>query len=394
MGWKFWEFLRPKNGVTSTKEIPCRELFEAAQEYQIRELCFWICVEMIANALGRCEFRTFRGGKEIFERDYYLLNYEPNQNQNSTAFMHKLVSKLYRENEALVISVKKPDGYDSLMIADSWEPPREYAFKQNEYAGVVVGETQFYKTFLEEEVLHLKLNQKNIKPVVDRLCDSYSRLISSAAKSYQWNHGQHWKVHVDQLAQGGDGWAAKYQEMISEQFKPFLNSDGAILPEFDGYRYENAGGDGSGDTRDIKNLMEDIFDFTARGFLIPVVLVNGKVEATEDANVRLLSNCVDPLCDQLQEEIVRKRYGYDEWKRGNYLRIDSSSIIHFDLFANAANVEKLIGTGAFTINDVRRAAGQAAIMEPWADQSFMTKNIAPIEDVADPLGDGEEGGIE
>ena len=75
---------------------------------------------------------------------------------------------------------------------------------------------------------------------------------------------------------------------------------------------------------------------------------------------------------------VRKRYGFDEWQKGNYLRIDSSSIIHFDLFENAANVEKLIGTGAFTINDVRRAAGQAEIDEPGGRQSFMTKNIASI----------------
>ena len=59
--------------------------------------------------------------------------------------------------------------------------------------------------------------------------------------------------------------------------------------------------------------------------------------------------------------------------------------MHFDLFANAANVEKLIGTGAFTINDVRRAAGQEEINEPWARQSFMTKNIAPISNVVNPI---------
>lgn len=107
-------------------------------------------------------------------------------------------------------------------------------------------------------------------------------------------------------------------------------------------------------------------------------MVKGTVEGTADANHRFLTYCIDPLCDQLQEEINRKRYGYEEWKHGNYLRVDSSSIIHFDIFENAANVEKLIGSGAFTINDVRRAAGQSAIPEPWADEHFMTLNISTM----------------
>ncbi|MFR2334256.1 MAG: phage portal protein, partial [Flavonifractor plautii] len=99
-----------------------------------------------------------------------------------------------------------------------------------------------------------------------------------------------------------------------------------------------------------------------------------------------LTNCIDPLCDQLQEEIIRKRYGYAQWKRGSYLRVDSSSIIHFDLFANAANVEKLVGSGGYSINDVRRAAGQAPIPEPWADEHFMTLNISPMGEAARKLG--------
>ncbi len=94
------------------------------------------------------------------------------------------------------------------------------------------------------------------------------------------------------------------------------------------------------------------------------------MEGTADANSRFMTYCIDPLCDQLQEEINRKRYGYEEWKRGNYLRVDSSSILHFDIFENAANVEKLIGSGAFTINDVRRAAGQPAILGTVGGRAF------------------------
>lgn len=390
-GINFFKWIRDRSGTPSTVEVSCRELFEAAQEYQVRELCFWICANMVANAMGRCEFRTFRNGEEIQEKDYYLWNISPNVNQNATAFMHKLVARLYQDNEALIVNTLARNDMDALVVADSWETPEEWPSRQNEYRGVVVGGYQYQYPLYESNVLHLKLNHTNIRPIVNGLYQSYYRMVSAAMKAYAWDRGQHWKVHVAQMAQGDDGWAKTFQQMIQDQVKPFLDSDGAILPEFEGYTYENVGGKLGGDTRDIRAMIEDIFDFTARGFLIPAVLTNGKVEGTADANTRFLTNCIDPLCDQLQEEIVRKRYGYDQWKRGNYLRIDSSSIIHFDLFANAANVEKLVGSGAYTINDVRRAANQATINEPWADEHFMTLNISPMGEATRKLSAEEEG---
>lgn len=388
MGFNLFDFLKPKDGKTSSVEVNCKLFFDAAQEYHIRQLCWSVCLDMIANAIGRCEFKTYIGGREVQQDEYFLWNYEPNINQSSSAFLHKFISRLYENGEALIISTKSRPGKDMLVVADSFDPPDLYPAKQNEYRRVTVGEVTYDKTFRENEVMHIELNNKRVKSVIDGMYESYYRMYDAAVKAYTWGQGQHWKVHVNQLAQGGDKWAADFQKMIEDQIKPFIESNGAILPEFDGYKYENVGtkGDGKSDTRDIKALVEDIFDFTARALLIPVVLVNGKIESTKDANNRFLTYCIDPLCDQLQEEATRKRYGLEEWKRGNFLRIDSSNIIHFDLFANAANIEKLIGSGAFTINDILKASNRAPINEPWADKHYMTKNIAAVSEVLDPTG--------
>lgn len=117
---------------------------------------------------------------------------------------------------------------------------------------------------------------------------------------------------------------------------------------------------------------------TARGLSIPPALLMGDVAGIGDVNTQFLSFGIDPLCDQIAEEINRKRYTYDDWRQGNFVIMDSSAIMHFDMFNNAASIEKLIGTGAFTINDVRRAAGQPEIAEDWANTSYMTKNIGNI----------------
>lgn len=384
MGLSFFDFIKPKNGKTTSSEIVIRELMEAAQEFRIRELCFMICVDMIANALGKCEVKTYRNHKEIQDREYYMWNVEPNANQNSSAFIHKWVLRLFSDGETLMISTSGRNGADALVVADSFAPPELYPVRQNEYKQVTVGNFTYNKTFLEEDVLHLSLTHANVKEVLDGMYRSFHQLYDAAVRAYTWGQGKHLKVHVDQVAQTGDGWATKFQQMIQDQVKPFLDSNGAILPEFDGYKYEPFGKEEKGDTRDIRAIIDDIFNFTARALQIPVVLADGKVESAGDANTRFLTECIDPLCDQWQEEINRKRYGYTQWKAGNYVRIDSSNILHFDLFANAANVEKLVGSGAFTINDVLKAANREPINEPWADKHYMTKNIAAMSEVLTP----------
>lgn len=386
MGLFAWLF-GPKDGrAGSCQEVSCKELFEAAADYTLRELSFSICVQMVANAIGRCEFRTYLGKEEVQEQEYWLWNVEPNVNQSSTVFLHQLVDYLYRHNEALVVAVRRRDGLESLAVADSWQMGERKVTRQNEYTHVTVGDLTFEKTFRESDVLHFRLNQKNLKPVLDGLTQSWQQMVSLAIKHYKWDHGEHWKAHISQLASGADQFEANFAKMIDQQVKPFLESDNAVLPEFDGYDFkrESSGGSGSSDLRD---LMEDIFNFTARGCLIPAVLVNGKVEATNDANNRFLTFVIDPLCDQLQEEINRKRYGYDKWAKGDYVRVDSSSIIHYDLFNQAASIEKLVGSALYSINDILRALGQAPINEPWADKHYLTKNIAEVTELTDPQGE-------
>lgn len=392
MAINFFKWLVEKTATTQQVDsaIVCTELFQLAQEYALRDLAFQTCVNTIGNALGKCEFRTYRNHEEVQGAEAYLWNIEPNINQNSTAFLHKLIAKLYTENEVLIISTKGFDGMERLAIADSFFKNGDYPSKENEYTGVTVGDFAYNKTFREHEVMHLTLNNRDVKRVLDQLYESYGKMIAAAQKIFGFENGQHWKVHVAQMAQGGDGWEKQFQAMMEAQIKPFLQSENAILPEFDGYDYQNMSTGSSKDSRDIRAMYDDIFDFTARAFNIPTVLLSGEIAGTSDAFNRWLTLCIDPLCDQLQEEINRKRYGLKEWQRGNYLRIDTSTLIHFDLFANANNVDKLISSGAFSINEVRRAAGQKEIDEEWANKHMITKNYSTIADALLAAGGGEK----
>lgn len=390
MGFSIKKWFRNAVDAPEMVNVDCRALSEAAENYRIRELAFWSCVNLIATALGRCEFRTYEGGQEVRDRVYYCWNVQPNVNQNSTAFLHKLVAQLYQSNEALIVPPPveplflRDNEPFNLFVADDWdaEVPEQYPDRPNRYTGVMVNYVPYQRSLLESEVYRLTLNHCNIQPVIKGIYEAYVRLASAAMQNYIWGNGQHWKVHVNQMAKGKEGWDEQFQKMLEKQIKPFLTSSSAVLPEVEGYVYTNEGKpmESGRDASHIRSLVNDVFDFTANAFLIPPVLLRGQVEGTEDAVKRFLSNCVDPLADQIGEEFTRKHYGFSGWRRGDALRVDSSAIQHFNLFENAANVEKLIGSG-YSYNDVQRAAGGPEINEPWANEHFLTKNFAKAEDV-------------
>lgn len=398
MAWKWVEWLLGA-GTGKTfegSEVTINDVMRAAAEVSIREMALAVCANMIANAVGRCEFQTFVQGKLVRGEEYYTWNVEPNINENSTMFLHKLVDKLCREGEVLVISTPHKDGHEMLVVADKFTKPKRYPQKMNEYKDVTIGEVTYRKTFRENEVLYLRLNNTNAKEAADQLNASYSRLYTAASKYYTWAQGKHLKVKVSQVASGAENFATSFQEIMTKQVTPWLQSDNAVLPEFTGYEYSDIGGSSNTerDTRDIRALVDDIFDFYALALGIPPVLVKGVVQGTQDATSRWMTTGVDPLCDQLEEEINRKRYGKEQWMQKTYLHIDTSTVTHFDLFSNAGNVEKLIGSGAYSINDVLKAAGMAPIDAPWADLHWLTLNIGTMENAARAISDGGKGGTQ
>ena len=330
------------------------------QEYRLRELAFNSCVNLIAKAIANCEFKTYEKGSSA-KKDYYYL---------------------YAHNEALLVPLVR-GGRLNLVVADSWAKPDYIPTQEKIYKDIQVGDQAYTRTLKESEVLHLTLNSTNAKAVVDGLYESYNNLVQATMKATIRNSGQHLKVHIDQVNEGRDDFEKNFGEMLNTQYKPFLSSESGILPEFDGYNFEQFGGEGKAqDTRDIRALVDDIFTFTARGLGIPPVLVQGDVAGISDVVTHWLTTCIDPLAAQISEECNRKLYGMSAWKGGDRMTVDTSTIQHFDMLTNAANIEKLIESAYSSINECREATGLEPLPDEWANIHWMTKNISTVDSVA------------
>lgn len=385
MGLNFKKWLITKLGggqeqVTSMEIEGC-DFFNIMDDIYIRELAFWTCVNKIANALSKCEFKTYIGNVSVKKSEYYLWNVEPNRNQNSPAFLTKLIGKLYRNNEVLVVQSN-----GQLLVADSFEKVK-YALYDYTFKNVTVDDFKFGKSFQQSEVLYWELNSVDMKQLVNGIYNSYKDLISYASKAFQRSRGSRGILEIDAQAQAADDFSDTLQELMNNYFKRFFGSDNAVLPLYDGYKYTDIGSKtySNETTRDIKAMTDDIFDFTARAFSFPPSLAKGDVQDTGKATDELLTFCIDPLAHMLEDEINRKRNGLEGFLRGDYTKIDTTTVKHIDIFDIATPVDKLISSGAFTINDIRKLIGEPEITEDWADQHFITKNYSTIQDLLESL---------
>lgn len=384
-----WTWLKDK---FSSGSIPLSgdDLDSAVDEYSsiigdvyIREMAFWAATNLMANAISKCEFKTYLKGEEVKKEEYYLWNIEPNKNQNSSTFLHKLVAQLYRHNECLVIEQN-----GQLLVADSYTK-KEYALHECQFSQVTIKDFTFNRPFYQSEVLFFQLNEVNMRNVVNGLYNGYAKLIAYSLNSYQKSRGTKGVFKYETIPVAGTAEREAFDKLINEKISKWLNSDNAALPlgkgqewkENEKKTYTNEG------TRDIKAMMDDIYDFTARSYGIPSVLLKGDLANIGDNVINLLLTfAVDPLIDTLQEEINRKRTGYNAYRQGTYLEIDSKAIKHIDLLSVSSSIDKLIASGAFCINDIRKLVGESIIDEPWAWQHWITKNYSGVEDLLNSLG--------
>ena len=184
------------------------------------------------------------------------------------------------------------------------------------------------------------------------------------------------------MAQSEKLFEEKLKKLMNEYFKSFFNSSNAVLPLFEGYKYEDLGSKtySEGTSRDIKNQYDDIFDFTARGFSMPPSLAKGDVQDTSKAVEEMLTFCLDPLAEMLQQEINRKRIGKSGVEKGTRLQINTMRVKHIDMFDIATPADKLISSGIYTVNMLLRALGEPQLSDEWANQHFITKNYSTIQD--------------
>lgn len=369
----------------------------------IQNIAFGQCVTLIANAIGKCEFKTYMRHEEVKQDEYYTWNIQPNLNQGSSEFIHKWIASLMSRGEALIIETQTPEG-SQLLVADDFTIDdytlKEAVFKNITFYGRGNAQTiQLTRPYTQREVLYFKLPAGNMKRVTDAFMTSYQDLLSYAIDSFLKSRGNHGILKIEGLSSGDEEKRNAVIKAYGEMFTKFFEKESSVMPLDSGTVYDELSQKtySNEQSRDIRALIDDVRDLTAQAFCIPPEIINGKVEGTSDAIDNFLTFCIDPICQMIQEEITAKRYGQSGFFGGSYVKIDTTTIKHIDVLSAGDNIDKLLSSGTYSLNEIRRKLGEDAIKESYADKHFITKNYMPIEEMAAALeatGNNPDGGGE
>lgn len=352
-----------------------------------KELAISTCINLIANAISQCTARTYENNIEVFGQSHYILNVRPNINESSTMLWHKAVEKMVHHGEALVVNIN-----GCLYVADSYVV-NEYPIKGNTYEGIVIGNLSLNKKFNQNEVIVLKLNNVNIKRLIDGLYSSYEEMLTLCTEKYKQDNQQKYVLELENLKVGDKGFNDKFREAMQEQLSEFLNSQNAVLPLFKGQTLTDVSKTSSASSNDFQSLIENLFKTVAQAFNIPLDLLFGKTDNIDKVTKQFLTFTIEPYASMISEELSAKLYdGFVGFQKGNYVRLDTSDIQHISILEMATAIDKLISSGAYTINEVRALTGYNKVNEEFADKHFITKNYSTVDDMLNPMDDTSKGG--
>lgn len=377
---KFLDWIKDFFGVDQATTYVNQQAI-ATQEVQLAIEDFAICtgINLIASAVSKCEFRTYIKNREIKADEYYLWNIEPNKNQNSSQFIQEIISKLLYYNECLVIEVN-----GQLIIADSFYQ-NEYAVLENSFTNVSRGTMAFERSFKMSEVLYFKLGNENMRALLSNLIKGYNKLLNMAIGKYKRSGGRKGIVKMNKTSTGDPDFQSKVDDLFNNRFKSYFEAENSVIHLPNGIDYTEQNGEGNkkstSEIVDIASITKEAFERVAQALKIPPALLRGDIADIEKITDNFLTFCIDPMCDMIQEEINRKRFGKTAFLAGSYLEIDTTCIKHIDIFAVAEKVDKLIACGTYSIDEIRRKLSDTTLNTDWSVKHWMTKNYSDIENL-------------
>ena len=360
-------------------------LRENIERVSFRELALHIAISYIANTLSKCEFKVYERGEEVHDRLYYLLNVNPNPNENSSQFINHFVEQYYYGDDGALLLKQG----DHLYCADDFEVDDADPRKEFEYSSIVLGSTGLKRKLRARDVFHLKLDNRNVRSLVDAVNTEYGKVVDAAIKCFKRTNNKKYKYILDQYQAGDANFKKVYEEVLKGQLAEFLQSDGdAVLPKYDGIDLVEFSTANPQTSADIVSVRKEMFEVTAQAFKIPLSMMLGNITNMNEIVKVYLSICIDPLADMISEELTRKSYTEAEWRAGSYVKVDTSCINHVDILEVADKVDKLISCGAYSIDEVRHRLDSIPLDTDFSRTHFITKNYEPLE----AMTNGQRGG--
>lgn len=367
-------FQDKNKGLQSLAETITIEL----EKLNIAKLAVEKAETMIAKAIAKSDIliQTQSENKRKYE---YRLNVQPNDNENGTYFWTKVVKKLLREGEAVIIRIgEKYYRVQSFQESDNVMTGRLYS-----NITVEAAEKQYslLKTFLSGDVIHLRYDNSKIRVLLNSMLSQYETTANSVNAMMQIANSPKFKLKVpgqlNLVRRGKDGESDKKitKEEYTEELKKLLESKSlAIITESNGITLEQLGIQTATKAEELVKIKEEINNATAEAYDIPQAVFNGNITEKSDATNEFITYAVGPVAEVINDELTAKLVGAEDYAGKNErVMVWLARFKHVDVVDSANNLDKLRSNG-WNFDEIREMVGYPALNTPFSQARALTKN--------------------
>lgn len=353
----------------------------AAGQIYFKELALQIAKSYIANTISKCEFKVFHNGEEVHDQLYYMLNVSPNPNQNSSQFLNALIMKYYSSSAGVL--VYPDENKCRLYVADGFSVD-EKPLSENVFSNITIESETLTRKVKASKVFYFKMDDVRVKTLIDGTFSEYSKILQSAIDAFLRRNGKKYKLALEQYRAGDPEFVKVYETMLKKNLEAFVKNANVVYPQFKGTTLEefsNTTQSGLGNASDVIDIRKEMFETVAQAFKIPLAMMYGNITSINDMINMYLTFAIDPLADMIGEEITRKMYTFNQWKRGCYVKVDTSCISHVDILDVADKISQAVGSGVVCLDDLRERIGKPPLNNELGKMHFVTRNYATPEEV-------------
>ncbi|MEK4973261.1 phage portal protein [Niallia sp. FSL R7-0648] len=350
--------------------------YETTQRAYLKKMALETCINFIGRTISQSDFRFIENGKRQLNNWHYLFNVRPNTDQSAADFWQDFTYKLIDENEILVI---KTDS-DDFLIADDFTR-NEFAVYPDTFSNVMVKGYTFQRTYQMDEVIYLTHNNEKLSKFTDGMFDDYANLFSRMLEIALRNYQIRGMVGIDSTQQLTKENRTRLQNFIDKLFNSFKNNSIALVPKLKGFEYDEvASGETKGQPIDeLTKLKRSLIDDVANILGIPNALIHGELAEYETAIKAYVKFCISPLLRKIQDELNAKLFTKKEHLAGS--KVEARFIAYSSIFEIAESFDKLVASGGFSRNELRKEAGYEESDDPELDKFVITKNYQTTEAV-------------
>ena len=376
-----------ENEVISNDPIPdtnwkdyCKELSNNIWQ---KAYALSVVRNILSTFLSDVEWNTYKGTELIKGDEWFRFNVAPNKKETAAEFYGRLATKLIYEHCALIVETASKEFF----IADSWEfkNGKELLMKDNTFINVMIGDVTLNRTFKENDTcMFIKAPQNDsVDMIFNSMANDFQTLKNLISEGADKALGM--KLSLTLSAQAKNKYDKKTIRAIQDVYQPLMSARNGVFITYKGEELSDLTERQRGS--EVQQVLEavennikvnnEILCNVGNAFGIPKKMMTGEYNTDNgDVYPMAITMFAKPFFNILSKKFTYFILTKEDVLNGSRVVADLSSIKFIDPLSLSTAIDKLIGSGAYTINEVRKKVGDDPVED--GDIRFITKNYAVL----------------